>query len=210
MRCPAGSGNAWRLAARWCATRELFLFDEPLSNLDAALRTQMRVEIARMHREYGKASTIYVTHDQVEALTLADKIVLLHTGGDVARYGSVAQVGSPMQLYNAPANRFVAGFIGSPKMDFIDVEVCGIAPQGVQVRTRRGDVLNAAVKPGALAVGGRATLGVRPEHVALCASHGADTIGCGVRWVEHLGGQTFAYLDGGDPRYPGWPRGARA
>ncbi|WP_374605018.1 ABC transporter ATP-binding protein [Niveibacterium sp.] len=193
-------GQRQRVAIGRALVRDpgVFLFDEPLSNLDAALRTQMRVEIARMHREYGKASTIYVTHDQVEALTLADKIVLLHTGDDVARYGSVAQVGSPMQLYNAPANRFVAGFIGSPKMNFIDVEVCGIAPQGVQVRTRRGDVLNAAVKPGALAVGGRATLGVRPEHVALCASHDADTIGCGVRWVEHLGDQTFAYLNGGE------------
>ena len=168
-------GQRQRVAIGRALVRDpgVFLFDEPLSNLDAALRTQMRVEIARMHREYGKASTIYVTHDQVEALTLADKIVLLHTGDDVARYGSVAQVGSPMQLYNAPANRFVAGFIGSPKMNFIDVEISAIAPQGLQVRTRRGEVLNAAVKPGKLAVGDRATLGVRPEHVtAKAASEG--------------------------------------
>ncbi|GAA5176936.1 ATP-binding cassette domain-containing protein [Niveibacterium umoris] len=192
-------GQRQRVAIGRALVRDpgVFLFDEPLSNLDAALRTQMRVEIARMHREYGKASTIYVTHDQVEALTLADKIVLLHTGDDVARFGSVAQVGSPMALYNTPANRFVAGFIGSPKMNFIAAEVIAIEPAAVVVKTRRGEVLRAAVSAGALSLGSEVTLGIRPEHVELRDDASADTLSCGVRWVERLGDQTYAYLDGG-------------
>ncbi len=97
---------------------KVFLFDEPLSNLDAALRGQTRVEIARLHRELG-ATTIYVTHDRVEAMTLADKIVLLHTGALIEQRGSVAQVGSPMTLYHRPASTFVAEFIGSPKMNIL-------------------------------------------------------------------------------------------
>ena len=91
---------------------KLFLFDEPLSNLDAALRVNTRLEIAKLHRAL-KATMIYVTHDQVEAMTLADKIVVLNAG-------EIEQIGAPMQLYNAPANEFVAGFIGSPKMNFVD------------------------------------------------------------------------------------------
>eukprot|EP01030_Chromulinospumella_sphaerica_P034807 gene34807-biopygen24518 len=117
-------GQRQRVAIGRALVRDpgVFLFDEPLSNLDAALRTQMRVEIARMHREYGKASSIYVTHDQVEAMTLADKIVLLHSGEAIAKFGSVAQVGSPMELYLRPKNLFVAGFIGSPKMNFLQAK----------------------------------------------------------------------------------------
>ena len=104
---------------------DVFLFDEPLSNLDAALRVDMRMELARLHTDLG-ATMIYVTHDQVEAMTLADKIVVLQGG-------IVQQVGSPLELYNRPANLFVAGFIGSPKMNFIEVTVDGATDDGVRV-----------------------------------------------------------------------------
>ncbi|RUV77883.1 ATP-binding cassette domain-containing protein, partial [Mesorhizobium sp. M1A.F.Ca.IN.020.32.1.1] len=112
-------GQRQRVAIGRAIVREpkLFLFDEPLSNLDAALRVNTRLEIARLHRSL-KATMIYVTHDQVEAMTLADKIVVLNAG-------RVEQVGSPMELYNRPANVFVAGFIGSPQMNFIDGERLG-------------------------------------------------------------------------------------
>jgi multiple sugar transport system ATP-binding protein len=135
---------------------KLFLFDEPLSNLDAALRVATRIEIARLHRELG-ATMVYVTHDQVEAMTLADKIVVL-------RAGLVEQVGSPMELYNNPANTFVAGFIGSPQMNFL-----------------RADAL------GETAV----TMGIRPEHLTL-ADQGEIT--AKVSHVEQLGGETLVYV----------------
>ena len=138
---------------------ELFLFDEPLSNLDAALRVNTRLEIARLHRELG-ATMIYVTHDQVEAMTLADKIVVLSAG-------SVEQIGSPMELYNKPANLFVAGFIGSPQMNFIDAA--------------RLDDSSAK------------TIGIRPEHISVDTSQG-DWAG-NVTHAEHLGADTILYID---------------
>ncbi len=141
---------------------ELFLFDEPLSNLDAALRVQTRLEIAKLHNQLG-ATMVYVTHDQVEAMTLADRIVVLHAG-------VIQQVGSPMELYNEPANMFVAGFIGSPKMNFIDGAHLG----------RKSDV----------------TVGIRPEHITLDEASG-DLEGT-VTHVEHLGADTNIYLDCGE------------
>ncbi len=138
-------------------TPKLFLFDEPLSNLDAALRVHTRIEIARLHREL-KATMIYVTHDQVEAMTLADKIVVLNGG-------RIEQVGAPMELYNNPANTFVAGFIGSPQMNFLEA--------------------------GALGAPGK-TLGVRPEHLAIDRASGA--IPGTISHVEHLGGETNVYV----------------
>lgn len=138
---------------------KVFLFDEPLSNLDAALRTQMRVELAELHHRLG-ATMIYVTHDQVEAMTLADKIVVLSAG-------KVEQVGSPMELYNRPANLFVAGFIGSPQMNFIEAGRIG-----------RSDA---------------ATIGIRPEHMTL-ARDGGEWQGKIVH-VEHLGADTIVYLE---------------
>ena len=192
-------GQRQRVAIGRALVRDpgVFLFDEPLSNLDAALRTQMRVEIARIHREYGKASTIYVTHDQVEALTLADKIVLLHSGEAVTRFGSVAQIGAPMDLYANPANLFVAGFIGSPKMNFVRGRVESILRDGVRIKTASGYLLKASVDGSRLTIGAEVTLGARPEHVNLLAEAGENTLACGVRWVERLGDQTFAYLDDG-------------
>jgi multiple sugar transport system ATP-binding protein len=138
-------------------TPKLFLFDEPLSNLDAALRVNTRIEIARLHREL-KATMIYVTHDQVEAMTLADRIVVLNAG-------RVEQIGRPMELYNDPANTFVAGFIGSPQMNFLSA-----APLGA---------------PGT-------TLGIRPEHLEI--SREAGRIPGTISHVEHLGGETNVYV----------------
>ncbi|MCZ3377371.1 ABC transporter ATP-binding protein [Rhizobium sp. AG207R] len=138
---------------------ELFLFDEPLSNLDAALRVQTRLEIARLHRSL-QATMIYVTHDQVEAMTLADKIVVLNAG-------AIEQIGSPMELYNRPANTFVAGFIGSPQMNFIAAERLGES--------------------------GAKTVGIRPEHITLSRDRG--TWAAKVIHVEHLGADTIIYLE---------------
>ncbi|MCT7663750.1 sn-glycerol-3-phosphate ABC transporter ATP-binding protein UgpC [Shinella kummerowiae] len=154
-------GQRQRVAIGRAIVREpkLFLFDEPLSNLDAALRVNTRLEIARLHREL-KATMIYVTHDQVEAMTLADKIVVLDAG-------VIQQVGSPMELYNRPANLFVAGFIGSPGMNFVEASRLGIADAK--------------------------TIGVRPEHLTLSRDSG-DWQGKVVH-VEHLGADTIVYLE---------------
>ena len=163
-------GQRQRVAIGRAIVREpgVFLFDEPLSNLDAALRVQTRFEIAKIHRDFGKASTVYVTHDQVEAMTLADRIVLLNTGEAVARDGSVAQFGSPLELYHRPRNMFVAGFIGSPKMNFLRGHAAS-RPRRTRHRraaqparcSRRGST-RAAVPPGAAR-----DVGVRPEHAEL-------------------------------------------
>ncbi|MET3897416.1 energy-coupling factor transporter ATP-binding protein EcfA2 [Devosia sp. UYZn731] len=129
QRKPAqlSGGRRQRVAIRRAIVRkpEVFLFDEPLSNLDAALRMDMRMELSKLHQDLG-ATMIYVTHDQVEAMTLADKIVVLNQG-------IVQQVGSPLDLYHRPANPFVAGFIGSPKMNFLEVAVSAIGPEGITV-----------------------------------------------------------------------------
>jgi multiple sugar transport system ATP-binding protein len=130
-----------------------FLFDEPLSNLDARLREQMRAEIKKLHADLG-ATSIYVTHDQIEAMTLADRIVAMHGG-------VVQQVGSPLELYDRPANLFVAGFIGSPGMNFLD----GTYEFG-NVRLKDGTLVPLA-EPLSLADGSRVTLGIRPEHVSM-------------------------------------------
>jgi lactose/L-arabinose transport system ATP-binding protein len=155
---------------------EVFLFDEPLSNLDAELRVEMRVEIARLHREIG-ATMIYVTHDQVEAMTLADKIVVL-------RAGRVEQVGRPLDLYHDPDNRFVAGFIGSPAMNFVSGKVLQaglVAAPGLAT-----EVATAVALPG---TGAGVILGLRPQHLTLAAgdSHRVEV-------TEALGGQSFIHL----------------
>jgi multiple sugar transport system ATP-binding protein len=153
-------GQRQRVAIGRAMVRDpkVFLLDEPLSNLDAALRAQMRIELTDLHRKLG-ATMIYVTHDQVEAMTMADKIVVLNGG-------RIEQVGSPMDLYNNPVSPFVAGFIGSPKMNLFDGPVA--AAQGCK------------------------TYGIRPEHIALSAISG--TWKGTVRHVEHLGADTVVYL----------------
>ena len=158
---------------------EAFLFDEPLSNLDAELRVEMRVEIARLHQEIG-ATMIYVTHDQVEAMTLADKIVVL-------RAGRVEQVGAPMDLYRDPDNRFVAGFIGSPAVNFLDGTVTGGA---VDVPALQGSVRLGANLP---SEGTRVSLGLRPEHLSIDPGGATHR----VELTEALGGVSHAYLASG-------------
>ncbi len=137
-----------------------FLFDEPLSNLDARLREQMRAEIKKLHGDL-KATSIYVTHDQIEAMTLADRIVAMHGG-------VVQQVGSPLELYDTPANLFVAGFIGSPGMNFLDATYTDGG-----VRLKDGTVVPLAA-PLSLANGSKVTLGIRPEHVVIAGQGGLN------------------------------------
>jgi multiple sugar transport system ATP-binding protein len=154
-------GQRQRVAIGRAIVREpkAFLFDEPLSNLDAALRVQMRLEVTKLQKQLG-TTAVYVTHDQVEAMTMADKIVVLNAG-------QIEQYGSPLELYEHPANLFVAGFIGSPKMNFVSG---GIAAQY-----------------------GAATIGTRPEHLKI-AKAGEGWPGT-VSVAEHLGSDTFLYVD---------------
>jgi multiple sugar transport system ATP-binding protein len=186
-------GQRQRVAIGRAIVREpkVFLFDEPLSNLDAALRVQMRIEIAKLHKEL-QTTIIYVTHDQVEAMTMADKIVVL------AR-GNVAQVGAPLELYNYPQNRFVAGFIGSPKMNFLDATLTKAGEGGATITLTGGIQVRAAADATSLAEGAKVTLGIRPEHLVLGAgSDGAGAelarIPVDVALVEHLGEGTLVYV----------------
>ena len=175
----------------------VFLFDEPLSNLDAALRVHMRAEISRLHKKFNHASAIYVTHDQTEAMAMADKIVLLRAGPDMAKYGSVAQVGTPMDLYHRPSNRFVAAFLGSPRMNFIDARVVGGDAAGVRLEIGANETVTVPVEASALKVGATVTLGLRPEHMHPVAAGGADgRMTRAVRQVERFGEYSYVYLKG--------------
>ena len=178
-------GQRQRVAIGRAIVREpkVFLFDEPLSNLDAALRVQMRIELARLHDELD-ATMIYVTHDQVEAMTLADKIVVLQGG-------IIEQAGSPLELYHHPENLFVAGFIGSPKMNFLNAKAVGADASGVTVELINKDRIKVDVAPGQVAEGEPLTLGVRPEHLRV-TSEGGD-VGGEVLVAERLGGDTYLY-----------------
>ncbi|WP_449393769.1 ABC transporter ATP-binding protein [Devosia riboflavina] len=169
-------GQRQRVAIGRAIVREpkIFLFDEPLSNLDAELRVAMRVEIAKLHNDLGN-TMIYVTHDQVEAMTMADKIVVL-------RAGIIEQAGAPLELYNNPRNLFVAGFIGSPKMNFLTA-----TGDGETVKTASGSL------PLGRSAVGTATLGVRPEHITIVEGSGAKFADLRVDLVENLGGQTVLY-----------------
>ena len=167
---------------------EVFLFDEPLSNLDAALRVRMRYEFAKLHEDL-KSTMIYVTHDQVEAMTLADRIVVLSAG-------RIEQVGSPLELYEHPDNLFVAGFIGSPRMNFIAAEFVDGSAAHARVRLQGGGLIHCSVNAGALKPGARVTLGVRPEHLMAAGSSDRDNrIDMAVTFVESLGSTTHAYGD---------------
>ncbi|MDB6180797.1 ABC transporter ATP-binding protein [Paracoccus fistulariae] len=171
---------------------EVFLFDEPLSNLDAELRVNMRVEIARLHKELG-ATIIYVTHDQVEAMTLADKIVVL-------RAGRVEQVGAPLDLYDDPDNIFIAGFIGSPKMNFLPATVVEVAGEIARITldSVASQPIPFRLPQGGLTVGQKVTVGIRPEHLL---QDGPAKIQLTTDIVEHLGGESYVYAhDDGDTR----------
>ncbi|HXV01601.1 MAG TPA: sn-glycerol-3-phosphate ABC transporter ATP-binding protein UgpC [Caulobacteraceae bacterium] len=162
---------------------KVFLFDEPLSNLDAALRVRMRYEFAKLH-ETLRATMIYVTHDQVEAMTLADRIVVLNEG-------RIEQVGAPLDLYRRPDNLFVAGFIGSPKMNLLAAELVEGGRGGARVRVSSGEMIQIAADTGAAAPGTRLTLGVRPEHFD--PDERTNTLSATVGFVEMLGAATYAY-----------------
>jgi multiple sugar transport system ATP-binding protein/alpha-glucoside transport system ATP-binding protein len=159
---------------------EVFLFDEPLSNLDAALRVQTRIEIARLHKRL-KSTMIYVTHDQVEAMTLADKIVVLNAG-------RIEQVGTPLELYHEPVNTFVAGFIGSPKMNFLPAQLAESSDRGAIFFQRTGylKIVNANEKH-------HVTVGIRPEHLQLIDPQKAKIVGS-LELIEQLGEYALAYI----------------
>ena len=189
-------GQRQRVAIGRTMVREpdVLLFDEPLSNLDAGLRVKMRIEIAKLHQRL-KATMVYVTHDQVEAMTLADKIVVL-------KDGLISQVGKPITLYHYPDNQFVAGFIGSPQMNFFEGHVCQILDQGVTVKLISGEMITAHVDGTNLTTGQAVTLGYRPEHFVNQAQALVETeqqavnhIKGRVQVVERLGDHTLLYLD---------------
>lgn len=164
----------------------VFLFDEPLSNLDAALRVQMRVEIARLHREL-KTTMVYVTHDQVEAMTLADRIVVFHQG-------RIEQVGTPMALYHQPANLFVAGFIGSPNMNLLPVTCQQVADGVVKVKLEDGRLMEVPAHGQGVQVGSAMTLGIRPEHISVTHAEAPNVLTGHVINTEELGGVTYLYV----------------
>jgi multiple sugar transport system ATP-binding protein len=172
---------------------EVFLFDEPLSNLDAALRVQTRLEIAKLHNDIGHASMIYVTHDQVEAMTLADKIVLLRAGKGVETDGSVAQFGSPMELYHRPQNLFVAEFIGSPKMNVMPGKLVRAEPDHAIVDVR-GEQVKVCVDARAASAGADVTLGIRPEHLLAGEIGEGSPLHVKLFQMERLGDTSLLYL----------------
>jgi len=177
-------GQRQRVAIGRAITRnpKIFLFDEPLSNLDAELRVQMRIELSKLHKDL-KSTMIYVTHDQVEAMTMADKIVVL-------RDGRIEQIGKPLDLYNHPANKFVAGFIGSPRMNFISARVAQCSATRVSVSCGGMQDTALPVNGTGLAQGDMVSLGIRPEHLELDAA-GDWTLTVDV--VEQLGGTSFIH-----------------
>ena len=180
-------GQRQRVAIGRAIVRDpkIFLFDEPLSNLDAELRVATRKELAALHAEIG-GTMIYVTHDQVEAMTLAHRIVVLHGG-------RIEQVGTPLELYNRPDNLFVAGFIGSPRMNLLPGKVA--RPGAVALGEAGHEV---ACQTGTLATGASVTLGIRPEHLSLAAPDGGVPLA--IELVERLGGESYLY--GASPGLP--------
>ena len=185
-------GQRQRVAIGRAITRtpKVFLFDEPLSNLDAALRVQMRIEFARLHQDL-QATMIYVTHDQIEAMTLADRIVVFSEG-------KVEQIGTPLQLYHQPANLFVAGFIGSPKMNLVPAVVESGDAQTAKVCMTDGSIITVACNGSNLKKGEKVSLGIRPEHLSVQSS--AQDFGVTVSLCEQMGDSTMVYaaLEGFD------------
>jgi multiple sugar transport system ATP-binding protein len=178
-------GQRQRVAIGRAIVRQpkVFLFDEPLSNLDAALRGQMRIELSRLHEELN-ATMIYVTHDQIEAMTMADKIVVLQAG-------RVEQVGSPLDLYHHPANLFVAGFIGSPRMNMLPAKVVEAGASGTMVALSSGQRTSVPVEAGTARPSDSVTLGIRPEGLRIDPG---GMIPAAVSLVERLGGLTLLHV----------------
>ncbi|GDY26666.1 MULTISPECIES: ABC transporter ATP-binding protein [unclassified Agarivorans] len=179
-------GQRQRVAIGRAIVRDprVFLFDEPLSNLDAELRVEMRLQIAKLHKEL-QTTMVYVTHDQVEAMTLADKIVVL-------RAGNIEQVGSPLELYNYPENLFVAGFIGSPKMNFMPSTVKALEGNTATIELPDGQQINIEVRDNSVTVGEKLQLGIRPEHLRLDDS-GELKLAFQSEVSERLGNATYLF-----------------
>jgi len=188
-------GQRQRVAIGRAIVREprLFLFDEPLSNLDASLRVQMRMEVASLHKRLG-VTIIYVTHDQVEAMTLADRIVVLNQG-------KIEQVGTPLELYDHPANEFVAQFIGSPKMNLIPAILRQAGAQQTQVELDNGKTLILPIATPPEAQGRSVNIGIRPEHIGSGSLEQCEYQG-EVMFVEQMGNETLLYLDNGNAGEP--------
>jgi multiple sugar transport system ATP-binding protein len=185
-------GQRQRVAIGRAIVRDptIFLFDEPLSNLDAELRVQMRTEITGLHARLG-TTMIYVTHDQVEAMTMADRIVVL-------RAGRVEQIGTPLELYNRPDNRFVAGFIGSPQMNFLKAQIAAVSDDGARVSLdaapNSAQDAALALRSSAPGAGQRVLLGIRPEHITLgAAAPGSLRVAAAIDRIEQLGAASFLY-----------------
>ncbi|WP_267555111.1 ABC transporter ATP-binding protein [Rhizobium rhizogenes] len=187
-------GQRQRVAIGRAITRspDVFLFDEPLSNLDAALRTQMRVELSGLHAELG-ATMVYVTHDQVEAMTMASRIVVLNRG-------IIEQVGSPLELYRNPVNLFVAGFLGAPRMNFFSVTADQVSGNSVTVSAPGLAPIAVELAAGSsVEKGAKLTLGIRPENIVVADTPSQSAAIAGrVRLVEHLGRETILYVDAGE------------
>jgi multiple sugar transport system ATP-binding protein len=181
-------GQRQRVAIGRAITRspEVFLFDEPLSNLDAALRTQMRVELSSLHAELG-ATMVYVTHDQVEAMTMADRIVVMNAG-------RIEQVGAPLDLYRNPVNRFVAGFLGAPRMNFFNADLLAVSNGKAQLEAEAVGRFEVVLEGEGISAG-QVTVGLRPEALRLAKPGDAIRIPGVVRLTEQLGRETIAYVD---------------
>ena len=186
-------GQRQRVAIGRAIVRDpkLFLLDEPLSNLDAGLRVTMRVELSALHARLG-ATMIYVTHDQVEAMTLSDRVVVLDKG-------KVSQFGTPLELFYQPANLFVAGFIGSPRMNFVEADGrVGRTPSVLPCRvavSKRAIRLRRRIRCRRLTVGSKATLGIRPDKIEIVTGQPKANLSGTVRLVERLGTESHVHIE---------------
>jgi multiple sugar transport system ATP-binding protein len=184
-------GQRQRVAIGRALTRRprIFLLDEPLSNLDAALRVTMRAELSRLHRQLA-TTMVYVTHDQVEAMTLADRLVVLNAG-------HVEQVGAPLEVYHRPRTRFAAGFLGSPRMNFIAGKVARASDAGLDIELTGGGTVTTAVAAGSARPGDAVTVGIRPEHVQITAPDAPDgaPLTAAILLIENLGDHAILHLD---------------
>ncbi len=181
-------GQRQRVAIGRAITRQpkIFLFDEPLSNLDAALRVSMRSELSRLHRRLG-TTMVYVTHDQVEAMTMADRLVVLNGG-------HIEHAGPPLEVYQRPRTVFAAGFLGSPRMNFLRGKISGRTDEGVAVELAGGGTVRARVRSDGAAVGDEVTVGVRPEHLQLTPGDGGQ-LASRVALIEELGDHAIVHLE---------------
>ena len=183
-------GQRQRVAIGRAIVRDpkVFLFDEPLSNLDAALRVQMRMEIGQLKEQLPNTTMVYVTHDQVEAMTMADRIVVFNAG-------RIEQVGTPLELYQRPVNLFVAGFLGSPRINLLQVQASQPLPhEDLRIQLRGQGAVSLGVKSGSTAFSGQLTMGVRPEHVFLEQRPGCIGMDATFELAEHLGNAQSAYF----------------